>query len=775
MAGNRNSIKGITVEIGGDTTSLGKALEGINKKSDDLSKELGEINRQLKFDPKNTELLAQKQKVLADAVSTTEDKLEKLKEAEKQVQKQFERGEVSEEQVRALKREIIAAEGKMKDFAKAAKEAADAVDGVGKKSEDTSGKVAAFISNGLTGLATGFTTATTAALATAESTREYRTDMVKLETAYTNVGHSQEAAIKTYKELQSILGDSGQAVEAANHLAQLANNEKDLTKWTNIATGVYATFGNSLPIENLTEAANETAKTGAITGGLADALNWADTEGMNFGVTLKENIDFTELSAKQLKSLTDEQRAEYEARKAQYEEIEKYNQSVVDAVSAEDKFQIALDNCTTEQERQALITSTLNNLYGDASAQYKETNADIIAANEANEKLNAALADLGAYMEPILTKIKEIGAELLTNAVPIIETLKANLPMVAVAIGGITAALVAFKIAAIASTAATQGMTLAQFAASKAQTVLNAVMNANPIGLIILGITALVTAVMWMIENWEGFSEFFVDLWAGITDALNSAVTWISDGFTKLSAWASEKFEEIGAAISGFVSYLAELPGKIWTAIVDGITVLGNWGKEMISKAKTAMSDLVTEAINKLKELPKKVLSVGKDLVTGLWEGIKSKINWMKDKLKSFADGVVNSVKDFFGIHSPSTETAYIGKMLDEGLVVGIKKHKDDPIRAIENVSKEMLAATSDGGDITLERKVSQSFGSAASSSSSSLSSSSDIMPKLDKIYRAILNGHIIMLDGKTLVGSTADRYDNELGQRRVLAERGAL
>ena len=97
----RNNIKGLTVEIGGDTTKLGKALESVNKKSSDLSAELGEINRQLKFDPKNTELLAQKQKVLADAVETASEKLDKLKEAEKQVQKQFERGEVSEEQVRS--------------------------------------------------------------------------------------------------------------------------------------------------------------------------------------------------------------------------------------------------------------------------------------------------------------------------------------------------------------------------------------------------------------------------------------------------------------------------------------------------------------------------------------------------------------------------------------------------------------------------------------------------------------------------------------------------
>lgn len=88
-----------------------------------------------------------------------------------------------------------------------------------------------------------------------ESTREYRTEQGKLQTAFETQNFSAEQARNTYEELNGVLGDSGQAVEAANHLAQLADNEKDLQKWTDICTGVYATFGDSLPIEGLTEAA----------------------------------------------------------------------------------------------------------------------------------------------------------------------------------------------------------------------------------------------------------------------------------------------------------------------------------------------------------------------------------------------------------------------------------------------------------------------------------------------------------------------------------------
>jgi phage-related minor tail protein len=75
-------IKGLTVEIAGDTTKLGKALDGVETKSRNLSKELGEVNRLLKMDPGNTELLAQKQKVLSEAIANTAKKLDKLKQAE---------------------------------------------------------------------------------------------------------------------------------------------------------------------------------------------------------------------------------------------------------------------------------------------------------------------------------------------------------------------------------------------------------------------------------------------------------------------------------------------------------------------------------------------------------------------------------------------------------------------------------------------------------------------------------------------------------------------
>ena len=105
-----NRIKGITVEIGGDTTKLSKALEGVNKNIKDTRTQLKDVEKLLKLDPTNTELLSQKQKLLADTIGSTKTKLETLKTAAEQANQALANGDISQEQYDALQREIIETE-----------------------------------------------------------------------------------------------------------------------------------------------------------------------------------------------------------------------------------------------------------------------------------------------------------------------------------------------------------------------------------------------------------------------------------------------------------------------------------------------------------------------------------------------------------------------------------------------------------------------------------------------------------------------------------------
>lgn len=482
------ALKGLTIKIGGDTSELTKALDGVEKQSRSLSGELGQINKLLKMDPGNVDLLAQKQKVLAEAIGNTEKKLDTLREAEKQVQAQFERGEVSEAQYRALQREIIETESKLDKYKNAAKETAEAekrlADGAEEAAEeleeqadktedaeeaaeDLDDSANSLAKGGLAAVAAAATAAVTAIVAMAEESREYRTEMGKLDAAFTDAGHTAEAATKTYKALQGILGETDQAVEAANHLAKLCDTEEELAEWTEIATGVYATFGASLPIENLTEAANETAKTSKITGGLADALNWA-------GVS-------------------------------------------------EDDFQASLDECSSEQERQQLITKTLTKLYKGAATQYKKTNKEVIRANEANEKWNNTVAKIGKNVEPVITDIKELGATLLEDASEPLEDIadfirkevlpaikdvsgwvKQNGPTIEATLIGVAAAIVTFEAATIAATIAQNGLKGAILATEVAQKALALAQAATPWGLVataVVGVTTALVALSFAMED----------------------------------------------------------------------------------------------------------------------------------------------------------------------------------------------------------------------------------------------------------------------------------
>ena len=132
-----NNIKGITIEIGGNTTALDKALKDVNKQTRSLQAELRDVDKLLKLDPKNTELLAQKQKILSESISATSEKLDTLKKAEEQVQQQFERGEVSEQQYRALQREIIKTSEELDSLKEASKQAEKAMEGLQGASELT--------------------------------------------------------------------------------------------------------------------------------------------------------------------------------------------------------------------------------------------------------------------------------------------------------------------------------------------------------------------------------------------------------------------------------------------------------------------------------------------------------------------------------------------------------------------------------------------------------------------------------------------------------------
>lgn len=315
MAKEQDAIK-TRIEITGEK-EYKDAIKDINKNLSLMGSEMKLAAAQFADNAKGVEALKAKQDILN---KTYQEQVQKVKAAEQMLQKYKDQGEKGVDAARNMQielnrfataaaktqtelnrtnKELEEAEKAMndlgdgsdkaedgtKDLNKELKKSQKELDKTEKETEETGsgfsklGSTIAGVAKGIgkavAGMGVAFAGVGAAIVGLVESTRETREEFNKLEAAFTSAGHTAQTAEKTYTEFYALLGDEGQATEAVSHLAKLTNNQKELATWTNIATGVFATFGDSLPIENLTEASNETAKTGQLTGGLADALNWA--------------------------------------------------------------------------------------------------------------------------------------------------------------------------------------------------------------------------------------------------------------------------------------------------------------------------------------------------------------------------------------------------------------------------------------------------------------------------------------------------------------------
>lgn len=224
-------------------------------------------------------------------------------------------------------------------------------------------------------------------------------------------------------------------------------------------------------------------------------------------------------------------------------------------------------------------------------------------------------------------------------------------------------------------TVATQGL-------SVAQKLLNLLMSLNPIGLVITGITALIAVIVMLWKKSEGFRNAVIKIWNSIVSALKVAIDWIKTAWNGLIKF----FSNIGTAISNAFKNLPENIKKFFTSALTKV-------KEVWNGITSFFSGLITTIIGTFKSLPDKMLTVGTDLVKGLWNGIKDMVGWITGKLKEFTGNILGGIKKFFGIHSPSKEMAQIGKYLDEGLAQGISKNKSTVTKATDELGKKVLGS----------------------------------------------------------------------------------
>ena len=245
-----------------------------------------------------------------------------------------------------------------------------------------------------------------------ESTREYRQILGTLETSSKEAGYTASETSELYENLYGVLGDMQSTATTVANLQAIGLEQDKLQSIIYQVTGAWATYGDSIPIDGLAESINETIKAQQVTGTFADVLNWGTQAGETFGITLKDNVEFTELSKNELDKLSDSQRAQYEATKQQYDEIKSYNEAVLDCQSAEDYFNLALMETSSEAERANLVMEAMAKQgLTQTGIAWRQNNKDIIAANEAQAKWDEAMAGLGETVAPAAEALKSFGAD----------------------------------------------------------------------------------------------------------------------------------------------------------------------------------------------------------------------------------------------------------------------------------------------------------------------------------------------------------------------------
>ncbi|GHU48761.1 hypothetical protein FACS1894127_0110 [Clostridia bacterium] len=463
--------------------------------------------------------------------------------------------------------------------------------------------------------------------------------------------------------------------------------------------------------------------------------------------------------------------------------------------------------------------------------------------DDSQKKVVVTVLALTAALAPALKLMSGV-ATVAKGVIGVAQGISAAVKGVQLAQNASTAAMVANKVAMLAQAAASKVVAAAQW-------LVNAAMSANPIGIIIVAIAALVAAFVILWNKSEGFRDFILGVWEAIKTAFGAAVdfikeipgkiveffgafvdffkelpgklwewlvaaatkilewgidirdkavsaasgflsdvvtffkelpgkvwTWLLGVITNIASWALDIRAKAVSAASGFISdvisFFKELPGKVWTWLVGVVTKIGSWAIDIKNKAVEAASGFITTVINFFVQLPGKIANalgslgnIGKNLIIGLWNGIADVGTWLWNKISGFFGGIVDNIKKFFGIASPSKLFAGLGENMGEGIGVGFEK-------AMDHVGDDMAAAIPTEFDLpgvdinaALTGAVSAPGGG---SSLSGIGGKLDFMTALlSEMLPAMLDAldMDIVLDDGTLVGRLAPEINRNLALLR--------
>lgn len=635
-----SGVKGLLVEIGGDTSGLQKALSEATKITGSLQSELKQVNKSLKLDPTSVTLATQKSTLLKEQISATKDKLNVLKKAQKEADAAIKNGtEVSADKYRALEREISDTEAQLKNLEAQANEGK----GGGKFLEELYGKLGE-ISAKLREVGKELTTKLTVPIAAVGAVGvKYNIEMEKhLTNITTLLGGNADAA----KEMLGYLTEMGKTtpyktndlLEATKTMLSFGISADEAKKNIQILGDI--AMGDSQKLSSLTLAFSQMSSTGKLTG--QDLLQM-----INAGFNPLQQIS-----------------------KETGKSIGELKEEMADGAITSDMVAEAFKHATEE---------------GGLFYQGAEKGGQTIEGklSTAIESIQIALGKLTETLLPVITKIidkivewADKFASLDSGTQKIITT-------------------IALVIAAIGPLITTLG-----FVVKGIQMIIGAInlLTMNPVGAIIAAIALIVVGLIALWNHCEGFRNFVTGVGEAISNIVQKTVDFVMGIFNSIINFFSEHWQDVllfltnpfGAAFNYLYEHCEGFRNFVNTFVEKIKEYFGNGVEGIVKLVTQKIPELISKVIKWFMDLPFKLIEIGKNAIKGLIEGFTNpQLIW--DAIKNVCSNILDGIKSFFGIASPSKLLEKeVGKWLPAGIGKGITLNTDSALKAVDSMNNSI-------------------------------------------------------------------------------------
>lgn len=570
------TIRGINVKIGSDTTGLGKALKDVNKKSRDIRSELRKVQRLLRFNPNDTRLLAQQQELLSQRVANTSEKLERLRSVQEQVNEQFQNGEISAEAYRDFQRELVRTESQLNSFREQLDNAgqssstlAQRIQATGERLQGVGNKLKG-IGKKLSGMSAAITGAFTGLVV---GTRDFRKEIAVLENNTKTAGANMENMSAAMKQMQGVTGELDSNVEGLSNLLAAGFKGDKFQQVLDELSGAAIKFKDTLKFEGIADGLQETLATGSAVGPFAELLERSGIQIDNFNAGLQQAI-------------------------------------------------------TSGTEQNYILETLANTGLANVYEQYRQNNSELVNSAEANYSLQESLSKLGKTLEPIMTQITIA----ITKVVDVFNNLSPVGKKIALIFGGIATAIgpVLVTVGSMITAWGTLSTTFATVSTFVSATLIPALSGmAAPILGTVAAVGGLIAIGIEVVRHWEkvksllkavfdtlkSIVKIVVNVWKLEFKSLEAFVLTVVDTIVqKLSVL--EKIPKVGDQFAGLSDAIGDSAEKSRQEVVELANEIKKNGKAIASSTVDvgkAFGDLGSSVGKDLKNVTTKVF----DFVTG--------------------------------------------------------------------------------------------------------------------------------------------------------------